>query len=61
MNSVGSRFFALVKAMAPANFAMVMSTGILSLALLRLGCPSGARLLHGVNACLYVALWPCSS
>ncbi|WP_165078928.1 MULTISPECIES: tellurite resistance/C4-dicarboxylate transporter family protein [unclassified Desulfovibrio] len=57
MNSVGSRFFALVKGMAPANFAMVMSTGILSLALLRLGCPSGARLLHGVNACLYVALW----
>lgn len=57
MNSVGSRFFALVKAMAPANFAMVMSTGILSLALLRLGSPWGARLLHGVNLCLFVALW----
>lgn len=57
MNSVGSRFFALVKGMAPANFAMVMSTGILSLALWRLGPAWAARLLHGINACLYVGLW----
>ena len=56
MNSVGSRFFAMVKAMAPANFAMVMSTGILSLGLLRLGSPWAARLLHGTNSCLYLAL-----
>lgn len=57
MKSVGSRFFALVKAMAPANFALVMSTGIISVALLRLGCPWAAWFFHGVNAFLYAALW----
>lgn len=57
MNSLGSRFFALVKAMAPNNFAMVMATGIISVALLRLGCPWGAWFFHGVNACLYAGLW----
>ena len=57
MESVGSRFFALVKGMAPANFALVMSTGIISVALNRLGCAWGAWLFHGLNAGFYVILW----
>lgn len=57
MKSAGSRFFALVKAMAPANFAMVMSTGIISVALNRLGCTWGAWFFHSVNTCMYAALW----
>ena len=57
MKNIGSRFFALVQAMAPGNFAMVMSTGIISVALSRLGCPWGAWLFHGVNAVVYAVLW----
>lgn len=57
MNNIGSRFFALVEAMAPGNFAMVMSTGIISVALHKLGCQWGAWLFHGVNAVVYAVLW----
>ena len=57
MSSVVSRFFDLVKAMAPANFAMVMSTGIISVALFKLGYPQGAWFFHGINSVMYVLLW----
>ena len=32
-NTVGGRFLTMLEAQAPANFAMVMSTGIVSVAL----------------------------
>lgn len=57
MKSAASRFFALVKAMAPGNFAMVMSTGIISIALQKLGCQWGAWLYHGINTLIYALLW----
>lgn len=57
MSSVANRFFDLVKAMAPANFAMVMSTGIISVALDKLGLPQGASFFHRVNIVMYVILW----
>lgn len=53
----GARFFTLVEEMAPANFAMVMSTGIISVALRILGCRWGAVLLYGVNLVMYALLW----
>lgn len=53
----GARFFALVEEMAPANFAMVMSTGIISVALRILGCRWGSVLLYGVNLGMYALLW----
>lgn len=56
MNSLGSRFLALVRDMAPANFAMVMSTGIISVDLARLGSHAAAWFFHGVNAFLYASL-----
>ena len=55
-NTVGGRFLAMLEAQAPANFAMVMSTGIVSVALHLLDYPIGARLLFWLNAALCVGL-----
>ena len=49
-NTVGGRFLTMLEAQAPANFAMVMSTGIVSVALHLLDYPIGARLLFWLNA-----------
>lgn len=43
--------------LAPANFAMVMSTGIVSIALHLLGCEWGAWLLFCINIIMFVVLW----
>ena len=51
-NTVGGRFLTMLEAQAPANFAMVMSTGIVSVALHLLDYPIGARLLFWLNAAL---------
>ena len=55
-NTVGGRFLTMLEAQAPANFAMVMSTGIVSVALHLLDYPLGARLLFWLNAALCVGL-----
>lgn len=55
-NTVGGRFLTMLEAQAPANFAMVMSTGIVSVALHLLDYPIGARLLFWLNAALCVGL-----
>lgn len=44
--------------LASANFAMVMSTGIVSVALNLLGCRLGAMLLFAVNIIMFLVLWP---
>ena len=56
-NTVGGRFLTMLEAQAPANFAMVMSTGIVSVALHLLDYPIGARLLFWLNAALCVGLF----
>ena len=43
--------------LSPANFGMVMATGIVSIALHLLGWPAPARVLLGVNLLLYAGLW----
>ena len=48
----------LNEGLASANFAMVMSTGIVSVALHLLGCNWGAYLLYGVNIIMFLVLWP---
>ena len=50
-NTVGGRFLTMLEAQAPANFAMVMSTGIVSVALHLLDYPIGARLLFCWRSC----------
>lgn len=47
----------LNKGLASANFAMVMSTGIVSVALHLLGCKWGAMLLFAINIIMFIALW----
>ena len=54
----GGRFWALNENLASANFAMVMSTGIVSVALHLLGFPEGATALFWINIAMFVALWP---
>lgn len=44
--------------LASANFAMVMSTGIVSIALHLLGCSWGAWFLFAVNIVMFLVLWP---
>lgn len=55
-SSFSQRFFALLETQASANFAMVMSTGIVSVALNLLGYHSAAQLLFGINGALFVLL-----
>lgn len=55
-NTLGGRFLTLLEAQAPANFAMVMSTGIVSVALHLLDYPIGARVLFLLNAALCAGL-----
>ncbi|MFT3819050.1 MAG: tellurite resistance/C4-dicarboxylate transporter family protein [Rubrivivax sp.] len=43
--------------LSPANFGMVMATGIVSIAAQRLGQPGAAQALLGLNAVLYAGLW----
>ncbi len=43
--------------LASANFAMVMSTGIVSIALHLLGCSWGAWLLFIINIIMFIVLW----
>lgn len=43
--------------MHPANFALVMATGIISIAFQLLGKPLIAQGLYGLNAIFYVTLW----
>ena len=43
--------------MHPASFAMVMATGIVSIACQLLGLPAVAQVLLAVNVVLYTALW----
>lgn len=47
----------LVRGAAPANFAMVMSTGIVSIALHLLGCEAGALALCYINIVMFFWLW----
>lgn len=53
-----NNFDCLNKNLASANFAMVMSTGIVSIALHLLGCQWGARFLFIVNIAMFIILWP---
>lgn len=57
-NNFWPNFDYLNKNLASANFAMVMSTGIVSIALHLLGCAWGAWLLFIVNAVMFLVLWP---
>ena len=43
--------------LSPANFGMVMATGIVSIALHLLDWPGAARVLLAINIVLYVGLW----
>jgi len=43
--------------LSPAYFALVMSTGILSVAAFRLGLPAVAHALFALNVSFYVVLW----
>lgn len=51
------RFSRLLATQSPANFAMVMSTGIVSMALHLLEFPRAATLLFQVNICMFAILW----
>lgn len=57
-SSFSQNFDYLNKGLASANFAMVMSTGIVSTALHLLGCQWGAMLLFAINIIMFVVLWP---
>ena len=52
-----SQILLLVRGAAPANFAMVMSTGIVSIALHLLGCEAGALILFYLNIVMFFWLW----
>lgn len=52
-----AKALALVKSAAPANFGMVMSTGIVSIALHLLGLEAGALALFYVNIGMFCCLW----
>lgn len=56
--SFAKNFDYLNENLASANFAMVMSTGIVSIALHLLGCRWGAMLLFGINIAMFAWLWP---
>lgn len=58
ISNIGKNFAYLNENLASANFAMVMSTGIVSIALHLLGCSWGAYLLFAVNILMFVVLWP---
>lgn len=55
-DSFGERFRTLLRTQASANFAMVMSTGIVSVALHLLGIQSGAWLLFIINIGMFALL-----
>lgn len=57
-HSIRQNFDYLNKGLASANFAMVMSTGIVSVALHLLGCQWGAWLLYIINIIMFLWLWP---
>ena len=50
------RILELIADQAPANFAMVMSTGIISVAMHLLGMETGALILVAVNIVMFVVL-----
>ena len=52
-----TQILSLVRGAAPANFAMVMSTGIVSIALHLLGCETGAMVLFYINIVMFFWLW----
>lgn len=51
------RWLTDLEGLSPANFSMVMATGIVSLSAHLLAMPSLAKALFGLNVSLYVALW----
>lgn len=57
-SNIRENFDYLNKGTASANFAMVMSTGIVSVALHLLGCNWGAMLLFIINIIMFLWLWP---
>lgn len=57
-SSFRENFDFLNEGLASANFAMVMSTGIVSVALHLLGCQWGSMLLFAINIVMFVVLWP---
>lgn len=57
-SSFKEHFDYLNENLASANFAMVMSTGIVSIALHLLGCAWGAWLLFIINIIMFLVLWP---
>lgn len=58
ISDFGKHFAYLNENLASANFAMVMSTGIVSIALHLLGCEWGAHCLFVVNMVMFAILWP---
>lgn len=56
---MNSRCMSMIRTLAPANFAMVMSTGIVSIALHLLGHPWGAWALFCVNSAMWLVLVFC--
>lgn len=52
-----TRAMALIQSAAPANFGMVMATGIVSVAMHLLGMEAGALLLFYVNIGMFCCLW----
>ena len=58
ISNFGKNFDFLNENLASANFAMVMSTGIVSIALHLLGCSWGAWLLFAINIIMFIVLWP---
>lgn len=58
ISNLGKNFDFLNENLASANFAMVMSTGIVSIALHLLGCQWGAWLLFAINIIMFLVLWP---
>ena len=52
-----ARALALIRSAAPANFGMVMATGIVSIALHLLGMEAGALALFYVNIGMFCCLW----
>ncbi|MEG2140480.1 MAG: tellurite resistance/C4-dicarboxylate transporter family protein [Bilophila sp.] len=55
-SNIAQRFSVLLQTQASANFAMVMSTGIVSIALHLLGYREAAQLLFAINSLLFVLL-----
>lgn len=53
---MNTTFMTLLQGLTPANFAMVMSTGIVSLALHLLGFPTAALVLFHINTALWLGL-----